>query len=132
MQSVALHLAIAESPCAAALGIEPDEPLGALANLAQAPVMRQVVVVARVAQNDHGGAPVDRADMVTHKGAEGVTEIRMGVHVYNITAERRVESLVEIAIAKLGRDLADLGDEHVAAHARIEVLQRIDELQHEA
>src|SRR5215467_584500 len=81
MRRVAFHLAVAETPGVAALRVEPDDAAGALADFAQAPVVRQIVVVARVAQYDHRGALVDRADMVADKIAKRAAEIRMGVYV---------------------------------------------------
>src|SRR5579875_394525 len=67
MRSVALHLAVAEAPGVLAFRIEPDELLGAAFDFAQAPVVRQVVVVAPVAQHNHRGLHVDRADVVLHE-----------------------------------------------------------------
>ena len=64
MNCVPFHLAVAESPRVAAFRIEPNYAPGALANFAQAPIMRQIVVIARIAQNDNRGPFVNRADMI--------------------------------------------------------------------
>src|ERR1700674_1879229 len=88
MRRVAFHLAVAETPGIAALWVEPDDTAGALADFAQAPVVRQIIVVARVAQHDHRGALVDRPDMVAHEIAEGAAEIGMRIHVDEVALER--------------------------------------------
>src|SRR5262245_27894029 len=64
MRQVAIHLAVAESPRHTVLGIEPDELLRALADLLQNPFVRQVVVVPRVAEDDHGGVTRDRGQVL--------------------------------------------------------------------
>src|SRR5208282_6301677 len=76
---VAFHLAVTEAPGVAAFRIQPDYPFRTLLNFAQAPVVRQIIVVARVAQHDHGRPLVDRSDMVGHETTERIAEIRMGV-----------------------------------------------------
>src|SRR5208283_4085951 len=117
MRSVPIHLAVAESPRVTALRVEPDYALGALANLAQAPVMRQIVVVTSIAKDNHRGSLVDGADMVTDEVAEGSAEIRMGIDVDDIAFKRYVECFFYIVGAKALGNLTDIGDEHVAAHA---------------
>src|ERR1700692_3353017 len=87
MRRIAFHLTIAEAPSVAALWVEPDDATGALADFAQAPVVRQIIVVARVAQHDHRGALVDRPDMVTNEIAEGAAEIGVRIDVDDIALE---------------------------------------------
>src|SRR5579863_5514139 len=131
VRRVAFHLAIAETPGVAALGIEPDDTAGALANFTQAPVVRQIIIVARVAQHDHRGALVDRSDMVADEIAERAAEIRVRIDVDQVALERDVERLLDVVGAEVLGDLTDVGDEDEAAHARVQVLQRVDELQNE-
>src|ERR1700674_2917264 len=94
--------------------------------------MRQVVVVASVTQDDDRGPLVDGADMIGDEVAERAAKVRVRVHIDDITLECDVESFLHIVGAKTLRDLADIGYEDETAHARVEVLERIDELQHEA
>src|SRR6185369_3329974 len=46
--------------------------------------------------------------------------------------QRQLDGLLRVVLLEELRRLADLADEDEAAHARVEVLQRVDELQHEA
>src|SRR3984893_9193028 len=123
MRRIAFHLAIAETPGVAALWVEPDDATGALADFAQTPVVRQIVIVARVAQHDHRGALVDRPDMVAHEIAEGAAEIGVRVYVNDIALERDVEGFLDVVGAEGLGDLADVGDEDEAAHPRVKGLQ---------
>src|ERR1700730_840794 len=100
MRRVAFHLAVAETPGVAALWVEPDDTAGALADFAQAPVVRQIVVVTRIAQHDHRGALVDRPDMVAHEIAEGAAEIGMRVYVNDIAPELDVEGFLDVVVAE--------------------------------
>src|SRR6266481_9554340 len=130
--AVTIHLAVAKAPGITALRIKPDDFLGALADFTQAPVMRQIVIVARVTEHDHGRAFVHRANMIGNEIAERVAEIRVRVHVDDIALERDVECFLGIVVAEAFGHFTDIGDEDETAHARIESLQRIDELKHDA
>src|SRR5580704_14826893 len=132
VRSVAIHLAVAEAPRVAALRIKPDHSFGALADFTQTPIVRQVVIVARVAEHDHGRPLVHRTQMVGDEVAERVAEVRVSVHVDDIALERDVERFLGVVVAEAFGHLADVGDENKAAHARVEILQRVNELQHEA
>ena len=122
MRRVAFHLAIAEAPGVAALWIEPDDAAGALTDFTQAPIVRQIVVVARVAQHDNRGALVDRTNMVADEIAERAAEIRMRVNVDQIALERDVERFLDVVGTKMLGNFADVGDEDEAAHPRVKVL----------
>src|SRR5208283_1393064 len=87
VRGVAIHFTVAEAPGVAALRIKPDHSFGALADFTQAPVVRKIVIVARVAQHDDGGALVHGAQMICDEVAERVAEIRMGIHVDDIAGE---------------------------------------------
>ena len=39
---------------------------------------------------------------------------------------------LDVVLLEEPADLGDVGHEHVAAHPRVQILQRMDELQHEA
>src|SRR5216683_1937585 len=116
VRRVTIHLAIAKAPGVAALRIKPDDLFGALLDFADAPIVRQVVVVARVAEHDHGGALVDRADVIGNEAAERVAEIRMRVHIDNVALEGDVERFLRVVIAEMFGDFADIGDENETAH----------------
>ncbi len=106
--------------------------LGPHLDVAQHPFVGQVVVVAGVAQDDQGGAPVHAAEVVAVKCAKCPAEIRMGEDVDNVARQRLFDRLLRVSLFEELRDLPDLADEDEAAHARIQVLERVDELQHEA
>src|SRR5579875_2081872 len=129
---VSLHFAVTETPGLPALGIEPDKLARALANLAQAPVVRKVVIVAPVAQHDDRGLLVDRGNMFLEEQPEGAPKVGMRIDVDDLAAQRQLQRRRGVVLAKMLGDLADIGDEYKAAHARVEVLQCIHELQHEA
>src|SRR3989454_323657 len=129
---VAVHLAVAEAPGHLVLGVEPDDLFGALLHVLEHPVVRQVVVVAPVAQDDDRGALVHRGQEVPVEGLEGTPEVRVGVDVDDVAVERRLDRVVDVALLEEARDLAYLGDEDEAPHLRVEVLERVDELEHEA
>src|SRR5579864_2276583 len=105
VRAVAIHLAVAEAPGITALRIKPDDFFGALADFTQAPVMRQVVIVARVAEHDHSRALVDRANMIGDEVAERVAEVRMRVHVDDVALERDVERFLGVVVAEAFGDL---------------------------
>src|SRR5277367_4732996 len=94
--------------------------------------MRQVVIVARITQHDNRGPLINGADMIGDEITERSAEVGVRVHIDNITLQRYVESFLHIVGAKTLGDLADIGDEHKAAHARIKILERIDKLEHKA
>src|SRR5262249_25233439 len=60
VRQIAIHFAVAEAPRQAILRVQPDHLLGALVNLLEHPLVRQIVVVARIAQDDHAGLIVHR------------------------------------------------------------------------
>src|SRR5208283_1110759 len=132
VRGVAIHFAVAETTGIAAFRIKPDHFFGALADFTQAPIVREIVIVARVAEHDDGGALVDGAQMIGDEVAEGVAEIRVGIDVDDIALERDVERFVGVVVAKTLGYFSDVGDEDKAAHARIKILQRVNKLQHEA
>src|SRR5512147_1932386 len=67
---IAVHLAVTEAPRQAVLGVEPDDLLGALLDFLQHPLVRQIVVVARVAEHDHGGLVVHGGQVVAMEAAK--------------------------------------------------------------
>src|ERR1051325_3406445 len=79
VRRVAIHLAVAEPPRHPVLGVQPDDLLRALLNVLQHPLVRQVVVVASVAEDDHGGALVTRGEMLAVEALEGAPEVGMRV-----------------------------------------------------
>src|SRR5208283_152343 len=132
VRGVAIHFAVAEAPGIAAFRIKPDHFFGALADFTQAPVVRKIVIVARGAQHDDGGALVHGAQMIGDEVAERVAEIRMGIHVDDIAGERDIDRFLGVIVAEALGYFSDVGDEDEAAHARVEILQRVNELQHES
>src|ERR1035437_2031616 len=132
VRGVAIHFAVAEAPGIAAFRIKPDHFFGALADFTQAPFVREIVIVARVAEHDDGGALVDGAQMIGDEVAERVAEIRVGVYVDDVALECDVERFLGVIVAKAFGYFTDVGDEDEAAHARVEILQRVNELQHES
>src|SRR5258707_2325199 len=79
VRSIAIHLAVAEAPGIAALRIKPNDFFGALADFTQAPVMRQIVIVAGIAEDYHGRALVHRADVIRNEIAKRVAEVGMSI-----------------------------------------------------
>src|SRR5262247_203312 len=75
------HHAVADAPAPLALGVEPDDALDALADLTDGPRLRVIVVVASVAEDEHGGLPVERLDLGTAEPAERVAEVGPAVVV---------------------------------------------------
>src|SRR5215469_6164645 len=101
MNRVAFHFAVAESPRIAALRIEPNYPPSALRDFPQRPVMRQIVVISRVAENDNCCPLINSADMVGRKITKRPSEIRMRVHINDITLERYVQRMFDIMHAEM-------------------------------
>ena len=129
---VAIHFTVAEAPRHAVLGIEPDHLLCAELHVLQRPFVRQIVVVPRVAEHDHRRPVVHGRQMLAMERPECPPEVRVRVHVDDVAGERGVERHVRIVFGEELRHLTDVGDEDEAPHLRVEVLECVDELQHEA
>src|SRR5262245_23980604 len=69
------HDAVADPPAPLALRIQPDDALHPLANLTDGPGLGIVVVVAGIAQHEHGGLPVERFELGLAEAAERVAEV---------------------------------------------------------
>src|SRR5262249_20156536 len=132
IRHVTRHFAVADTPSHPALRIKPDELLGFLLNLPQHPIVRSVIVVAPVADDQDRGLAIHRGKKVFIKLLEGATKIRMRKHIDDVALEGSFDrGLNVIDLEQLGH-LADLGDENKAPHLGIEILDRVDELQHKA
>src|SRR5262245_19558470 len=69
------HHAVADAPAPLAFRIQPDDSLHALANEPERPRLRIVVVVARVAQHEDRGFPVERVELGPGEPAEREPEV---------------------------------------------------------
>src|SRR6476620_6840781 len=106
IRRVTRHFAVADAPGHAALGIEPDELLGFLFNTPQPPIVRPVVIVAPVTDDQHRGLAVHCGKTVFVELLEGATEIRVRKHVDDIALEqprRRFEYHWPRTVASLRR-----------------------------
>src|SRR6267142_2208561 len=81
VREVAIHLAVAESPRHLVLRVQPDELFRALLDLLQHPLVRQVVVVARVAEDDDGRVARDRRQVVAMEQTKRASEVGVRVDV---------------------------------------------------
>src|SRR6266545_5878014 len=70
------HDAVADPPPPLALGVQPDDPLHPLADLADGPGLRIVVVVAGIAQHEDRALAVEGFQLGPTEAAECVAEIR--------------------------------------------------------
>src|SRR5881275_1597433 len=57
------HDRVADAPAPLPLGVEPDDPLHALADVPQGPRLGIVVVVTRVAEDQNGRLAVERVEL---------------------------------------------------------------------
>src|SRR5689334_15882728 len=73
------HHAVADAPAPLPLGVEPDDALHALADEAQRPPLRVVVVVPRVTEDHHRGLAIQRLELRIREAAERVAEVRAAV-----------------------------------------------------
>ena len=64
--------------------------------------------------------------------SERTPEVGVRIDVDHVAADRLVDRLVDLVLLEELGDLADVGDEDERAHLRVEVLERVHELQHEA
>ena len=71
-------------------------------------------------------------EMLAVEHAERAPEVGVRVDVDDVAADRLVDRLVDLVLLEEPRDLADVAHEDEGAHLRVEILQRVDELQHEA
>src|SRR3984893_3184777 len=126
------HHAVADTPAPLAFRIEPDDALDTLADLSNGPCLGVVVVVPRIAQDEHGGLAVQRLELGADKAAEGVAEVRAAVVVHRRALERPLDGVVHRVGVERLRHLGDLRDEDVGAHAREAFLQAPHQLEHEA
>src|SRR5215471_4754467 len=126
------HHAVTDAPPPLPFRIEPDDALHALADLPDGPGLGIVVVVARVAQDQHGGLAVQRLDLRAHEAAEGIPEVRAAVVVDGGALERPVDGVIHGMGVEGLRHLRDLGHEDVGAHPREAFLEAPHELEHEA
>jgi len=69
------HVAVAGSPLARVLGVEPDHLAGAALDVLEVAQVRVVVVVAPIAQDDHGGAVIDRAHVIAREGRQAIAQV---------------------------------------------------------
>src|SRR5438552_3109884 len=119
VREVAIHLAVAESPRHLVLRVEPDELFRALLDLLQHPLVREIVVVARVTEDDHGRVARDRRQVVAMEESERTPEVGVRIDVDHVAADRLVDRLVDLVLLEELGDLADVGDEDERAHLRV-------------
>ena len=61
---------------------------------------------------------------------EGTAEIGMGKNVDDIAFQSGLDRGLDVVLFEELGHLADLGDEHETAHLGVEILHRVDKLQH--
>ena len=126
---VLVHHRVAEAPGAGALGVEPDDVLGLVVQVPQAPGPGVVVVVAGVAEHQDGRLVVDRRQVVLPEVVAGVAEVRAGVDVDHFPPlPGLLEGVVDVVLGKELGHLAQLGHEDEGADLREGLLEAVFEL----
>src|SRR5574342_1205635 len=125
------HDAVADAPTPLPLWVQPDDALDTLPDLPDRPRLRVVVVVARVAEDEHRRLAVQRLDLRSDEATEGVAEVRAAVVVHGGGLQRPLDRVVHRVRVEGLSHLGDLGHEDVGAHPREAFLEAPDELEHE-
>src|SRR5215467_2424885 len=132
MRNIARHFAVADTPRHAVLGVEPDDLFGLLLYFPQDPLVGAIVVVPPIADDQHSGLAGDGRKIVFVKQFERTAEIGVGKDVDHPALERCFHGSVNLVLLEKFRDLAYVADKHKTANLGVEILHRVNKLQHEA
>src|SRR3989337_1088500 len=85
------HRAVGQTPFPLALRVQPDDALHPLADPTQGPLLRIVVVVPRIAQDEDRCPRVETAQLGVGAFAEGAPEVRLAVIIDGRLTERQLD-----------------------------------------